>query len=69
MLYFINQVVLHGAVTSDDETCSYIGAALMKQGGNAVDAAIAVSFCISVVNPHLSGLARFGDDSLKIMNW
>lgn len=30
----------------------------MKQGGNAVDSAIAVAFCIGVVNPHITGLAR-----------
>ncbi|XP_065209263.1 glutathione hydrolase 7-like [Planococcus citri] len=58
--YGKSQVVPHGGVTSDDETCSYIGASIMRQGGNAVDAAIAVSFCIGVVTPHLTGLASGG---------
>jgi hypothetical protein len=40
----------HGAVASENKRCSVIGVDVMKEGGNAVDAAIATTFCIGVVN-------------------
>lgn len=40
----------HGAVASENKRCSDIGVNVLKDGGNAVDAAIAVTFCIGVVN-------------------
>jgi gamma-glutamyltranspeptidase / glutathione hydrolase / leukotriene-C4 hydrolase len=40
----------HGAVASENKRCSVIGVDVMKDGGNAVDAAIATTFCVGVVN-------------------
>jgi gamma-glutamyltranspeptidase/glutathione hydrolase/leukotriene-C4 hydrolase len=40
----------HGAVASENKRCSDIGVDVLKEGGNAVDAAIAATFCIGVVN-------------------
>lgn len=40
----------HGAVASENKRCSIIGVNTMKQGGNAVDAAIATTLCLGVVN-------------------
>ncbi|KAL1460532.1 hypothetical protein WDU94_012509 [Cyamophila willieti] len=54
------QVVPHGSVASDSERCSMVGADLMKSGGNAVDAAVATTFCIAVVSPHLTGIGGGG---------
>jgi len=40
----------HGAVASENKRCSVVGVDVMKEGGNAVDAAIATTFCVGVVN-------------------
>ena len=39
-----------GAVASENIQCSEIGVDVMRDGGNAVDAAVATTFCIGVVN-------------------
>ena len=39
-----------GAVASENIICSALGVDIMKDGGNAVDAAVAATFCIGVVN-------------------
>lgn len=40
----------NGAVASENKRCSDIGVDVLKDGGNAVDAAIASAFCVGVVN-------------------
>ncbi|XP_066997553.2 glutathione hydrolase 7 [Anabrus simplex] len=54
------QLVPHGSVATDSHTCSVIGTDILKRGGNAVDAAVASTFCMGVVNPHVTGLGGGG---------
>ncbi|KAI8553670.1 hypothetical protein RHMOL_Rhmol05G0034400 [Rhododendron molle] len=43
-------------VAADDGRCSEIGASFLRQGGHAVDAAVATALCLGVVNPMSSGI-------------
>lgn len=40
----------NGAVASENGLCSEMGVEVLKDGGNAVDAAVATTFCVGVVN-------------------
>lgn len=46
----------HGVVAADDERCSDIGTDMLREGGHAVDAAVATSLCLGLVSPTSSGL-------------
>ncbi|MFZ5778783.1 MAG: gamma-glutamyltransferase [Pseudomonadota bacterium] len=46
----------HGMVTSPHAAASQAGAALLRDGGSAIDAAIATSAMLSVVYPHMTGI-------------
>lgn len=46
----------HGAVASDDGRCSIVGRNVLRDGGNAVDAAVAAALCLGVVSPASSGM-------------
>jgi len=49
-----------GIVASQHRVAAEVGARVLAQGGNAIDAAIATSFAIGVVEPWMSGLAGGG---------
>ncbi|XP_065044284.1 glutathione hydrolase 3-like isoform X2 [Musa acuminata AAA Group] len=45
-----------GVVAADDWRCSEVGAAALRAGGHAVDAAVAAALCLGVVHPVSSGI-------------
>lgn len=49
-------VAHHGVVATDDGRCSKIGMDVLKAGGHAVDASVAVALCLGVVSPASSGI-------------
>lgn len=50
----------HAMVVTEGEEPTRIGVEILRQGGNAIDAAIAVSFALSVYRPQSTGLGGGG---------
>ncbi|NUP09631.1 MAG: gamma-glutamyltransferase [Polyangiaceae bacterium] len=51
---------IHGAVSSQEENATDVGLAILKKGGSAVDAAIAVGFALAVTHPSAGNIGGGG---------
>src|SRR5262245_22894287 len=56
----------NGMVVTSQRIASEVGLDILKQGGNAVDAAVAVGYALAVVNPCCGNIGGGGFATLRL---
>src|SRR3954447_20910521 len=57
---FLPVIAKHGMVASQEKRATHIGVDILKAGGNAVDAAVAVGFALAVTHPQAGNIGGGG---------
>src|SRR5436305_8157746 len=57
---FLPVVAKHGMVASQEKRATHVGVEVLKAGGNAVDAAVAVGFALAVTHPQAGNIGGGG---------
>src|SRR3954465_5146928 len=57
---FLPVIAKHGMVASREKRATHIGVDILKAGGNAVDAAVAVGFALAVTHPQAGNIGGGG---------
>ncbi len=61
-------IAKHGMVVSENKLASQIGSDILRAGGNAVDAAVAVGYALAVVNPCCGNIGGGGFMTIHFAN-